>query len=120
MKTASAFACDSTMPMIAFFMSTSDTKPELRLATRVDAPRTRAEVREEERRAEHRYVLHEHRLLDLRGHRIGNGPELVHHQRDRNEKDHEQHGADARLVSERDAQRADERDDAGRGDEDAR
>jgi hypothetical protein len=79
----------------------------------IEAQWTRAKVADQERATEHRDVLHEHRFLELERRRITRQPEVVHHERNGDEKNDEQARSQARLKADEHAQPAHQRDDAG-------
>ena len=70
-----------------------------------------SEVRDHERRIKHGEVFHEHDLLHLSRIRVRYCPEIVHHDGDGNQEEHDEPRAPSGLVlSQQDAQSAGQRD----------
>src|ERR1700720_2787516 len=59
-------------------------------ATVIKAERSSSKLRNQQGAAKHGDIFHEENHLDLRHHGIGYGPELVQHQGDRNQEQHDE------------------------------
>jgi hypothetical protein len=76
------------------------------VAPRIQAPRTRAQLRDQQRSTQHGHILHEHDLLHLRHHGIRHSPESMQRQSDRHQKEHDQPSAKLSAIAQQDAQAA--------------
>jgi hypothetical protein len=74
----------------------------------IKAERARTQLGDEQSTADHGQVFHEHDHLHLRHPWIGYGPEFVHHQCDRDQKEHDQPGAYPGPIAEQDTHGAGE------------
>src|SRR5271169_3422112 len=70
----------------------------------VKTERSRADLADEQSSAGHGNILKKHDHLHLLYHGISNGPEVVHHEGDGNEKQHDKPGAYTGAISEQDTQ----------------
>src|SRR5579859_4843438 len=78
----------------------------------VEAPWARAELRDQQRSAEHGHVLHEHDHLHLLHHWIGDTPERVHQRRNGNQEQGDERGPNLCAIADEDREAAEKREDA--------
>src|SRR5204863_415460 len=69
----------------------------------IKAERSGSKISNEKSTAQHGNIFHEHRHLHPCHHRVGNSPEIVHHNRHRHQENHQQPRSEFCFVSEQHA-----------------